>query len=82
MIIHIGDCIANKKYSQLVVSYSKVGKYPPEITVRGKKKSVRFVPVPYGHSLFDEDGWDGEQSVYIPTSKSGWVKSLVVSFGM
>lgn len=43
-------------------------------------KVVEFAPVPFGHPLFDEDGWDGEQLVYIPTEKLPNVESATIYF--
>ena len=31
-------------------------------------KEVRFVPVTPADVLFDQDGWDGEQCIYRPTT--------------
>lgn len=59
--------------------YKKAGRYltlpsevigmPSEFWVRSHHtgKIVKFVAVQPGDSLFDEDGWDGEQCVYRPT---------------
>lgn len=41
-------------------------------------KEVRFVAVGPEDKLFDQDGWDGEQCVYRPTSVSTNVDHMVI----
>lgn len=41
-------------------------------------KEFRFVPVVHGDSLFDEDGWDGEQQIYRPIGHCPNVDYMVI----
>jgi hypothetical protein len=41
-------------------------------------KKVMFVTVQSGDSLFDEDGWDGEQCIYRPADFSVNIDHLVI----
>jgi len=45
-------------------------RFPKNLTIHSERtgKSIQFMPVPYGHKLFDEDQWDGEMQVYIPVN--------------
>jgi S-adenosylmethionine:tRNA-ribosyltransferase-isomerase (queuine synthetase) len=41
-------------------------------------KEVRFVPVTPADTLFDEDGWDGEQQIYRPVGNVPGVDYMVI----
>lgn len=41
-------------------------------------KEVRFVAIGPEDKLFDQDGWDGEQCIYRPTSVSTNVDYMVI----
>lgn len=37
-------------------------------------KEIDFTQVSYGHPFYDEDGWDGEQMVYVPVNPAACPK--------
>lgn len=78
-IVNLSKCDINRDRGNITLASEYVG-MPREIIIRGAKNDVRFITVPEGHELFDQDQWDGEQMVYIPApgSKCGWVRSLVI----
>lgn len=79
--INLDTLTFNKKYNSLhTTSEIFAGGFPREITVHSDhtNRDVVFIQVPYGHELYDEDGWDGEQMVYIPTVDLPRVKQLIV----
>ncbi len=53
---------------------------PSEFYVRSHRtgKTVRFVAVGPNDVLFDQDGWDGEQCIYRPTSTVPNVDHMVI----
>lgn len=73
-------CKYDKTRKVLTLSSEHTNGFPKEFYVKSQYtgKSVRFVPVLPGDSLFDEDGWDGEQMIYRPCSKVNKVDYMVV----
>ena len=58
--------------------------YPREFIVRSHYtgREILFRQIGYGHPEFDEDGWDGEMSVYEPVDTCPTVSTLVISNDM
>ena len=67
--ISLNLCDYNKDKKKLSFASEYFG-MPNEFFIQSHVtgRVVKFVPVQYGHRLFDEDGWDGEQRVYIPAT--------------
>ena len=78
-VVPLRHCSFNRKNLALRLASEFVG-MPSALVIEGVYNSVKFIPVPEGHRLFDPDQWDGEQMVYIPEpgAKCGWVRSLVI----
>lgn len=78
-VVPLRFCEFDKKNLALRLASEYCG-MPSSLVVEGIYNSVKFVPVPEGHRLFDPDQWDGEMMVYIPEpgSKCGWVRSLTI----
>lgn len=84
------EASATKMVSTAQCEYKKAGRYltlpsevigmPPEFWVRSHHtgKIVKFVAVQPGDSLFDEDGWDGEQCVYRPVDDIPNVDHMII----
>ena len=77
--VPLRQCTFDKKNLALRLASEFCG-MPRALVVEGVYNSVKFVPVPEGHRLFDPDQWDGEMMVYIPEpgSRCGWVRSLTI----
>ena len=56
----------------LIPSSQTKGVFPAYVQVMSHHtgKLVKFNPIKPGHPRFDEDQWDGEQSIYEPTDFS------------
>ena len=67
-MISTAQCEYKKAGRYLTLSSEVIG-MPGEFWVRSHHtgKIVKFTAVQPGDSLFDEDGWDGEQQIYRPT---------------
>jgi hypothetical protein len=67
-MVSTAQCEYKKTGRYLTLSSEVIG-MPGEFWVRSHHtgKIVKFVAVQPGDSLFDEDGWDGEQCVYRPS---------------
>ena len=78
-VVPLRNCEFSKRDLSLRLASEYCG-MPSSLIVEGVYNSVKFVPVPEGHRLFDPDQWDGEMMVYIPEpgAKCGWVRSLVI----
>lgn len=79
--LEINDCLYDASVRSLYVSAGIFGwKYPQAIDVFSNKtgKTVSFHPVKQGHPLWDEDGWDGEQCIYVPIVDLPKCKTLIV----
>ena len=78
-VVPLNRCTFDKKNLALRLASEFCG-MPCALIVEGVYNSVKFVPVPEGHRLFDPDQWDGEMMVYIPEpgSRCGWVRSLTI----
>lgn len=79
--LNTNSCNFDRKRRALTVSSDIFsGIFPREILVSSTHtgRRVIFRPVQPGHRLFDEDHWDGEQAVYIPTEDLPKVECLVV----
>lgn len=68
-MITTDDCTFDKKTGDLYLSSRFVnGRFPREISIKSTYtgRTMTFVPIPPEHPRFDEDGWDGELSLYVP----------------
>lgn len=67
-LVSTAQCDYDKQRKVLTLSSRVIG-MPHTFHVRSHHtgKIVMFVAVQPGDSLFDEDGWDGEQCVYRPS---------------
>lgn len=59
------------------VSFEGRSRFPSRIHVESHHtgRVVLFTQVQFGHPLFDEDGWDGEQMVYVPAQSEMTTKA-------
>lgn len=79
--VNLNQLQFNKKFSLLYIASEYFGGgFPREIVVHSDHsgRDVKFIMVPYGHELYDEDCWDGEQMVYIPTVHLPKITQLIV----
>ena len=78
-VVDLYRCIYRKeeKYLSLVSEYMGM---PAEFAVRSHHtgKVVTFKAVQPGDPLWDEDGWDGEQCIYRPTTTVPNVEYMVI----
>jgi hypothetical protein len=72
-------CDYDKNRRALIMSSDIIG-MPQQFFVRSHHtgKIVRFVAIGPHDVLFDQDGWDGEQMIYRPTSEQKNVDHLVI----
>ena len=74
-------CDYHKPSKRLIVSSEYfAGSFPRDFFVESEKtgKVVRFVKIGPEDKLFNEDQWDGEQSIYRPMGDVPTVDHLVV----
>ena len=70
-VIPLEHCTYDKLYKQLTISIASGYKPDSEtgliyVISHKTQRVVTFTSVPFGHRLYDEDGYDGEQFVFIP----------------
>lgn len=77
--VNLELCEFNKERKVLKLASEYFG-MPREFYVKSNHtgKSVCFVAVGPGDALWDEDGWDGEQCIYRPTSVLNKVDYMVI----
>jgi hypothetical protein len=77
--VELGLCEYDKQRKVLTLSANYIG-MPRQFFVRSHHtgREVRFVAVGPEDRLFDEDGWDGEQCIYRPTSTATNVDYMVI----
>lgn len=78
-VVPLNYCSFRKNDKTLVLSSEFCG-MPREFVVKSHVtgKEVKFIPVTYGDPLYDEDGWDGEMSIYRPVIDLPNVDHLVI----
>jgi hypothetical protein len=78
-LVSTAQCDYDKQRKVLTLSSRVIG-MPHTFHVRSHYtgKIVMFVAVQPGDSLFDEDGWDGEQCVYRPSVAVPNVDHMVI----
>ncbi len=78
-MVSTAQCQYDKARRVLSISSEVIG-MPGEFWVRSHHttKIVKFTAVQPGDSLFDEDGWDGEQQIYRPTVAVPNVDHMVI----
>ena len=78
-MVSTAQCVYNKTGRYLSLPSEVIG-MPPEFWVRSHHtgKIVKFVAVQPGDSLFDQDGWDGEQCIYRPVDALPNVDHMVI----
>ncbi len=77
--VDLSRCEYDKNRKVLKLASEYIG-MPREFFVKSHHtgKEVRFVAVGPEDKLFDQDGWDGEQCIYRPTSVSTNVDYMVI----
>jgi hypothetical protein len=77
--VNLSRCEFDKNRKVLKLASEYIG-MPREFFVKSHHtgKEVRFVAVGPEDKLFDQDGWDGEQCIYRPTSVSTNVDHMVI----
>jgi hypothetical protein len=68
-------CEFNKDRKTLLLSHTHTGRFPKELLLKSHITGKEIQP---DHPDYDEDGWDGEQAVYEPTTKTKNVEKLVI----
>lgn len=78
-VVSLKYCEYNKNTRVLKLASEYFG-MPPKLMVRSHHtdKVVTFATITPEDPLFDEDGWDGEQQIYRPTSPVPGVDHLVI----
>ncbi len=82
-VIDLRDCQWHSKRKVLVASSALIG-MPRQFMVHSHHtdREVRFVAIGPEDRLFSEDGWDGEQCVYRPTSVLANVDHMVITHSL
>jgi hypothetical protein len=78
-VIDLAVCEFNKERSYLKIASEYCGmpaKFYVLSNYTGKK--ILFTAVQPGDPLWDEDGWDGEQCIYRPTTPLPKVEFMVI----
>jgi hypothetical protein len=72
-------CEYSKESKQLRLASEFFG-MPNKFTVvsHHTNKEIEFRPIHQDHPMFDQDGWDGEISIYEPVVKIPNVETLVI----
>ena len=80
-MISTADCLFDKATGQLRLSADKVGgRFPRSLVIKSHHTGFEMLFEHIGpeHPHYDEDGWDGEMALYVPTGPSN-VKLLTIS---
>jgi hypothetical protein len=77
-IITTAECQYKKDTGTLVKPHNE--RFPTEVFVVSNVtgRTVRFIPIPMSHPMYDEDGWDGEQAVYQPCANEAYTNAKVL----
>lgn len=78
LIINTRHCEYRKETGTLIKPHNE--RFPSEVFVESVHtgRVVRFIPIPPGHPMWDEDGWDGEQAVYQPVASEAFTNAKVL----
>lgn len=79
LMVSTSQCEYDKKRKVLTLASEAIG-MPLTFWVRSHHTGtvVRFVPVNPADSLYDQDGWDGEQQIYRPVGHIPGVDHMVI----
>lgn len=78
-VVDLQKCEYDKQRKVLKLASEYFG-MPPSFFVRSHYtgKEVRFVTIGQHDKLFDQDGWDGEQQIYRPTTNIDTIDHMVI----